>query len=324
MNSTPVTWMLWCCIGFYLAAGHLSAVQAAGQTNVWRVLSVAQSDESGVYLDQIVASDSGANVPHLRLAGSPSAGRVLTLARSQIMELLKQQPDIDFSGALTGADIVKVSRRMRKLEETELRELMSATLQKDVVRERGELELQFTRPWAPLTIPDDPVRLRISDLPLSGISGNFIARFEISAGNAVIGNWNMSVQARVWREIWVTKGGASRGQLVRDADLALERRDVLTIKEELAVLDPEDTRRELARNAPAGSPIYARMLRLRPVVHRGQIVEAFVEDGALQIGAKVEVLEDGVPGQFVRVRNVQSRREFKGKVKDEETVLVVL
>jgi flagella basal body P-ring formation protein FlgA len=38
---------------------------------------------------------------------------------------------------------------------------------------------------------------------------------------------------------------------------------------------------------------------------------------------KAEALEDGVPGQIVRVRNLQSRREFKGKVQDEQTVLVI-
>ena len=49
-----------------------------------------------------------------------------------------------------------------------------------------------------------------------------------------------------------------------------------------------------------------------------------MQDGALSITLKVEVLEDGVSGQIVRVRNVQSRRDIRGKVLNEKTILVSL
>jgi len=52
------------------------------------------------------------------------------------------------------------------------------------------------------------------------------------------------------------------------------------------------------------------------------MVDAIARDDALMISVKAEALEDGVPGQLVRVRNVRSKREFKGKVQDEQTVLV--
>jgi flagella basal body P-ring formation protein FlgA len=39
---------------------------------------------------------------------------------------------------------------------------------------------------------------------------------------------------------------------------------------------------------------------------------------------KVEVLEDGVPGQVIRIRNPQTRRELRGKVQNEQTVVVSL
>jgi flagella basal body P-ring formation protein FlgA len=58
-------------------------------------------------------------------------------------------------------------------------------------------------------------------------------------------------------------------------------------------------------------------------VKRGRQVEAMFQDDSLKISVRAEALEDGVPGQIVRLRNLQSRREFKGKVQDEETVLVL-
>jgi flagella basal body P-ring formation protein FlgA len=38
----------------------------------------------------------------------------------------------------------------------------------------------------------------------------------------------------------------------------------------------------------------------------------------------VEILEDGLPGQTVRIRNLKSKREFRGKVQNEETIHVTL
>jgi flagella basal body P-ring formation protein FlgA len=60
------------------------------------------------------------------------------------------------------------------------------------------------------------------------------------------------------------------------------------------------------------------------VVHRGQTVTALIEDGSLSVEMKVEVLEDGSPGQIVRARNEQSLRDIRGKVLNEQTILVSL
>jgi flagella basal body P-ring formation protein FlgA len=96
------------------------------------------------------------------------------------------------------------------------------------------------------------------------------------------------------------------------------------LRETIASIDTDSTALEIAENLPAGTPLTVRSVRLRPVIRRGKVAEAIVQDGALMISVKVEVLEDGVPGQTIRVRNIKSKREFRGKVENEETVLVPL
>jgi len=73
---------------------------------------------------------------------------------------------------------------------------------------------------------------------------------------------------------------------------------------------------------PAGAPLVARCVRPRPVLHRGQVAEALVQSGALSITMKVEILEDGAPGQVIRARNPVSLRNLRGKVLDDQTLLV--
>ncbi len=217
-----------------------------------------------------------------------------------------------------------VALQPRLLEETELKSMLTAALQRESARDRGELELRLTRPWAAVAVPDAPLTLRILDLPSSGISPNFIARFELRAGAEALGSWQMPLQARLWREIWVAGSAQPRGRLLREADLQTERRDLLTLRDALTSLDPSDPGLELAENLAAGAPLTARSLRVRPIVARGKLLEAIVEHGPLLIMVKVEALEDGLPGQSIRVRNTQSRKEFHAQVKNSNTVKVSL
>jgi flagellar basal body P-ring formation protein FlgA len=60
------------------------------------------------------------------------------------------------------------------------------------------------------------------------------------------------------------------------------------------------------------------------VINRGKIVDALVRSGPMEISTKVEALEDGAPGQMIRIRNPKSKREFRGRVQGEDSVLVPL
>src|SRR5262249_61690990 len=101
----------------------------------------------------------------------------------------------------SGAQAIRITRRARVLGEAELRDLLTATLQKETVRDKGELELRFSRPWTPVSAPDETLVLRVLDLPASGLSPNFIVRFELQAGPDRLGPWQVVVQAPVVKEI---------------------------------------------------------------------------------------------------------------------------
>ena len=61
-----------------------------------------------------------------------------------------------------------------------------------------------------------------------------------------------------------------------------------------------------------------------PVVFRGQVVDALIQIRALTVKLKVEVLQDGAPGDVVRMRNLQTRREIRGIVINEKNVKINL
>lgn len=211
----------------------------------------------------------------------------------------------------------------RTFEQSDLTTLLTAALQQDYVKDKGELELRITQPWPARKVSDEPLTVKILDMPTIGVSPSFIVRFELRNAHESIGTWQLPVQAKVWREVWVAHSMLKRGDALADADIARERRDMLVMHEPMAEFAERGTL-EIAEPVGIGAPLFARSVRPMPVVHRGQTVQALIEDGSLSIAMKVEVLEDGAPGQLVRARNPQSQRDIRGKVLNDQTILVSL
>jgi flagella basal body P-ring formation protein FlgA len=303
----------------------LVAIAGAGEPEAWQLLPQAQADSTGIFLNQLIVPPTGSVVlPQIRLASAPRLGQTASFSRDQITELVRQHnPELSVSN-WCGATQVRVSRHTRPLTDYDLTDLLTATLQRDYVKDRGELELHLTRPWTSLAVPDEPLTLRVFDLPATGINPDCVVRCELWNGKEWVGGWQVAVKASIWREIPVAHSALTRGELLKDADVTLERRDVLAQRDAFLNFSHADENLQLAENIPAGLPVLNRSVRVRPIIQRGQLVEGIYQDGSLSISLKVETLEDGLPGQTVRVRNPKTKRELYGKVQNAQTVLIAL
>ena len=305
-----------------LLVALVSSVFGAESIGPLELVPSATAGSRGIFLTDLISNKTGDPLPRIQLAPAPLIGRPVVLTRAQISALLsKAAPDVTCTN-WSGAERVKVARAVRVVNEVVLKELLTETLQRESVKDRGDLELRFNRPWNPLVVPDEALSLKVLEMPTSGVSPSFICRFELMAGGEVAGNYQQPLGAKVWKEIFVARSNLSRGQPLRDAEVGLERRDIVNNRDYLTSLPLDDPYVEFRENVQAGSQITARTLRLRAIIKRGRLVDAIARDEALSISVKAEALEDGVPGQIVRVRNIRSKREFKGKVQDEQTVVV--
>jgi flagella basal body P-ring formation protein FlgA len=258
------------------------------------------------------------------LAPAPPLGQTTSLSRSQIIDLARQSAPQLVTTNWTGADIVHVTRLTRAMEEAELTTMLCSNLQRDYVGERGELEIHLTHPWQTLTVPDEPLTLQVTEIPAIGVMPNVIVGFELWRGTERVGAWHLALQAHVWAQIPVAHAPLARGELLQEADIVMERRDVLLQREACVAFPVTDSELELTAALPAGTPVLSRYARARPLVHRGELVEAVFREGTLTISLKVETLDDGALGQTVRVRNPKTSRELMGKVQNEDLILIAL
>ena len=263
-------------------------------------------------------------LPRVRVATAPAVGSWSTVFRTSVVEVLRNA-GIDLRAARwNGPETARVSRAMRDLAEPELRDRINQELQRRFARNGGEIEVRLSRPWRTVTIPDEAFEVRLHDLPSAGLQSLVSLKVEVSVAGEAVGQWFQPIQVRHWCEVPVAATSLRRGQALAEAETVLERRDVLASRGILKALPVAVQDYELAESLAPGQVLSERSLRLKTVVFRGRRVDARIQAGTLEITTKVEALEDGYPGQSIRVRNPQSKREFRGVVQGEDTVLIPL
>lgn len=304
-----------------------SGLRAPGEeiprTTTLHLPSELMLDAQGLRLPELSVPGSAAILPPWVLHAAPRLDTPVVLTRSNLQQILGR-PEFSLTVTQwTGAERVRLLRRTRSCADRDVEALVAAALSANL-EPKTELELHLSRAWTSVAVPDEELTVRVLGLPSTGIAPQFNARVEILAGAESVGTWHLGFQARLWREIWVSRGTLRRGQVVSGEEFVRERRDILQLRDPLAEIELGPHAVELAESLQAGAPVLQRHLRLSSVIRRGQKADAIFQDGALNLVLKVEALEDGAPGQVIRVRNPASRRELRGKVENERTVVVTL
>jgi flagella basal body P-ring formation protein FlgA len=311
-------------LALVLAAPAGRAVAGDAEGSPFQLQAEAKVDGAGIYLNQLLIPPPHATLPKLRLAQSPILGQTMSLSRQQIIALAKDAVPALNTTNWSGPELVRISRRVRQLCEADVLEMLRAALQKDYAGGRGTLEIHFTRPWQDVTMPEEPISLQLGEIPTSGILPSMVAGFELWCGKERLGAWQAPLQAHIWRDMPVAHSPVLRGQLLRDADITLERRDVLVQRDDCIEFPVTESSLEAACAIQAGAPICTHLTRARSVLKKGQLVDAIFKDGPMTISLKVEAMEDGAQGQTVRVRNPKTRRELYGKIQTQDLVLIAL
>src|SRR5579871_3218098 len=190
-----------------LMLSPLSAEAADGaspSTNAmpaWKLLTEVKADSTGVFLDQIAVQSNSNPVPHVRVINTPAFGQINSISRARISEFVRTNFPELASTNWSGPAQIRVSRRTRQLNDSDVIKLLTDTLQRDVVKNRGELELQLSRPGPPLIVPDEAITLKTTELPVGGVTPTFMVRYELFCGTERVGVGQAAVQAIIWHDV---------------------------------------------------------------------------------------------------------------------------
>ncbi|HEY0488517.1 MAG TPA: flagellar basal body P-ring formation chaperone FlgA [Telluria sp.] len=127
------------------------------------------------------------------------------------------------------------------------------------------------------------------------------------------------VRAKVSAMVAVTAAPLAAGQMLSDADIVLERRDISAVSD--AIGAPEAAVGQASRRTlRAGELLRQSHLAAPILVKRGEPVVMVARIDAIEISTAGEALDSGARGAVVRVRNVSNGRIVRMRVTEAGTV----
>ena len=187
---------------------------------------------------------------------------------------------------------------------------------------KGDLKLSLTRDWRSVQLPGKDFDLTLTDYPPEGITSSFGLKFKIASGGVQVGEWQVQIRAQLWQSVWVSQGRMERGQALDKSMLNAEKIDVLREKQTLLSDDTDPDGYDVAQGIGPGMPIAKQDVIERPVIHRGDLVEVIATQGMLDIHMKALALEDGGLNSLIKMRNLDSSKQFSAQILNENEVKV--
>lgn len=138
--------------------------------------------------------------------------------------------------------------------------------------------------------------------------------------------WTIYVAVRIvyYGEVLVAARSLARGAILQEADLTLEERNLETGPSGYLTDPYQAIGMRTTRPLRLGMPISRAVLEEMQVVERGQRVWLVAESRRLRVRMAGTALEQGAPGDRIRVRNSESERIIQGIVDADGVVRVAL
>ncbi|MBC7365859.1 MAG: flagellar basal body P-ring formation protein FlgA [Undibacterium sp.] len=184
----------------------------------------------------------------------------------------------------------------------------------------GELQLELPRGWAAPATTAAQWTLDVAEYPTLASSA-MLVRCRILGDGVLAADTTFVLRATHTREVWVVRQPVAPGVTFDPAALDTRRVDLFRERESLPT-SAGDRNFVFTRAVSAGRILTWHDLARRPLVRKGDLVEASVSDGRLVVTMKALALENGAQGDTVTVRNPESRKDFVAVVTHENHVQV--
>ena len=310
-----IKWLLSGCFAVLLALGQAEAAFTLNTT--------CEVSGDGVYLSDLVDSKAGEAVPAILVDVSPSWGTVRKYSANELIKLINEKAQGVEVIASEPDQQTTLRRKSRSMDSSQILELLKSELLKSPLFDEGELEMELIRPWKPMLVPDGALEMRMLT-KINYRTSQTSLRFQLMDGGVPFGVFSAAVKISLWKDAWVATRQITRGTLLPEAKLKKQRHNMIKVRQDLWGGNPSDGRFWFQENISPGRLIYDKAVVMKPVVRRGNLAKAIITTGPLLVSTNVKVLEDGAPGEVVRVQNVRTRKEIIGEVIDEKTIKITV
>ena len=171
-------------------------------------------------------------------------------------------------------------------------------------------------------VPSGPVQIEIEPLSRRKIKGNIILKMVIQGGQ----NWRKkliaSAKITTYENVLVAGHNYSRHDRLDNRSLRIECRETTGLTQTLIQSASKLDGLRMKRPVSKGSILTENMVEPIPLVNRGDIVTLIIESQNMYVTALGKALKDGGMDNTISVKNLDSKKQLKGKVIGPNKVLI--
>jgi len=211
----------------------------------------------------------------------------------------------------------------REVLASKLIPLIADALSKSLEIDQGKLVLEPSRALNPVSVPKDTANISIQLIaqPYARPTSFMKVQYTVLADGSPSGTHTSYFKAQLIQDVWIAQKIAQRGKTLGETRLIKKKTDVINLRESVWLGKPDQTL-QFITTVSAGTVIQERHLRRTPAILRNQTVEAVLQHKTLEIRLRVIALEDGAPGDVIRLRNTSSAKEIRGQIINSRKVKV--
>jgi len=205
-----------------------------------------------------------------------------------------------------------------KILEEKLSELLRHRYQVD-----GKVVAKIGREWAPLSVSSS-FKIKINDCNPDELASSAFLRYSIWDKGTLVGDFSMPLRISHMQDVYFAQSPLSRGTLPTSQSFEFRMVDVLKSHANSVPRGSNLSGYQIDSNLKPGQPLKWNLLSKTTLVKKGDVINVFASGNGIYVSMKGIALEDGTKDSFVRVKNINSQKEFNAKVLNENSVKVSL
>lgn len=197
----------------------------------------------------------------------------------------------------------------------------------DFIRQRTdglgvELNVKKVGFHGDLTLPEGSVSYEVSAPRQWEGWGQASLALIVRVNDRVVKNMPILVDVEALAELVVTTRPVERGEILTQADVAVQKRDLASTGGKVARTVADVVGLKVRVGMRGNSPLRTDYLERIPLVKQGQLVTVLLESPALRITTTGRAKGAGSAGDLITVQNVSSNKDFPARIIDAGTVRV--
>jgi len=307
-------------LALVLAAG--AAPQATIMVRPESEVSAANCMLADIAAVQCGAEELAQKLANVSICPSPLPGKTRKLTREQIVVALRRAGISDGTADLLCPAEVAVKRSLTMVTG---QALFEATREFALTGRSwpGTVAVEPTRLPADQAVPSGKLELRVKAGSREARKGRNSLPVEIVVDDQIYRTVHVPLLVKVSAPVLVSAQAIPRGTAISPANVALQERDITNLPDDVLLEEPSGDW-SASVPIPEGAVIRRHWVDEPPAVRSGDAVLVVVEAGAVRVTDKGTAVQDGRPGQRIKVRFTGDVREIRGPVAEPGVVKICI